>query len=38
MLTIPVGHYGAILFLPNIRMRVIEYLQEKPVETLKFTK
>lgn len=37
MLTIPVGHYGAILFLPNIRQRTIDFIIGKKVTTLDFT-
>lgn len=34
MLTVPVGHYGAMLFLPNIRQNAIRFIQGKTVERL----
>jgi len=37
MLTIPGGHYGAILFLPNIRQRTIDFITGKEVTGLEFT-
>ena len=36
MLTVPVGHYGAGLFLPNIRQRTIDFIQGKPVDRIDF--
>lgn len=37
MLTIPVGHYGAVFFLPNIRQRTIDFILGKKVEKIDFT-
>lgn len=37
MLMIPVGHYGAALFLPNIRQRTIDHIMGKKVTGLEFT-
>lgn len=34
----PVGHYTSALFLPNIRQRLIEFIQGRQVETLDFDK
>lgn len=38
MLTVPVGHYAAMLYLPNIRRRVVEFMQGKPVDGLDFAR
>jgi dienelactone hydrolase len=36
ILWVPAGHYGAILYLPNIRQRGIEFMQGRRVDTLDF--
>ena len=36
MLTVPVGHYGAGLFLPNIRQRTIDFMLGRPVDRIEF--
>jgi dienelactone hydrolase len=35
MLQVPAGHYRAILFLPDIRQRTIDFMLGKPVDSLK---